>query len=212
MPAYAVLYAVENSVIEADAPSAVKIEAALRGAPGALPEATRWQWVGGAPRIVRQAIVGTGFRTHVAWPAAWTDAQVALADLGPLRDALARAGGAALASIDAGPLGVRTEWTATVADYGEAANGPLAFWTSGAAANTRTRDNFPTGTARLDPNENPLGPDTNVSTSPTGIVRGVTGFTSSLGPLLIAGGALALVVYAWPWLAAARRSAAPRRR
>jgi len=49
-------------------------------------------------------------------------------------------------------------WAVTADMHNESTNGPLAWWTSGEAARTQTRDQYPEAAARLDPEENPVGP------------------------------------------------------
>lgn len=82
-------------------------------------------------------------------------------------------------------------WQATI-------NGPLAFWTSGDAANTRTRSNWDS-LASTDPNENPVGPNDLVPvqdsalTSIGNLFKSITGAVVSnvlpiLGGVAIVGG------------------------
>lgn len=56
-------------------------------------------------------------------------------------------------------------WTTVASPFAENLNGPRSYWEGGNASRTSTRDQYPEGAARLDPEENPTGP-TNGDTHP----------------------------------------------
>lgn len=170
-----VVMAEERSALAANAPTAAAITAAFRRARLAGGAQDRGDWLGPAPRIVRTATVGERFGTWAAWVYAWpTDAPAGGWSLGPPSDAL----GQELVNNLARELaGVSGGWqTVTATDYARAVNGGLEWWASGEASSTRTRDEFPTGTGRLDASENPRGPTTDATHPSTpGQVLGAVG-------------------------------------
>lgn len=173
----------ETSQLEANAPSSTAIGNALRGVtmqPG--------HWVGSSPRITRVARVGVGFLTRVAWVWSWDSTHTAAAVRPVLEDWVR-------AELNAVAPGA---WTLTTLHYAEAANGPLAWWASGEAAVTRTRDQFPTGTGRLDPDENAAGPTTPAThpTTPGDVVNTAGRAAQDLSNALVAGSVAVGVVYA----------------
>ena len=72
----------------------------------------------------------------------------------------------------------------------ERLNGSVQWWKSGAAAATRTAEEFPTGAGRFDPVENPTGPDAGRHPSTVGetVDRARRGLRrSGLGGLAVGG-------------------------
>ena len=153
---YRVVHASERSIFQYNMPTAEAIEEALRRAVRGVPG----QWVGPLARVTRRAIVGDGFFTFVTW---------VFEESGPPTATLRE-------RVDAALREVSSDFTPTaVWDFAEAANGPIAWWRSGAAANeSRSRYAAPTMTARLDSDDNPIGPTTaaNAPTSPSDILGG----------------------------------------
>ena len=166
-------------------------------------------WVGPAPRVTRTTHPGSateGFQTTVAWP---IDLRDDLLDerLRQLREgvsyALSRVG---------------TWYNLSITPYSEALNGPESFWTSGTAARTRTRDDFPTGLSRIDPDQNPIGPD-DPAVRPRTVEERLGGAGESAGQaigalttLLVVGAIAYGVVVLAPMIAKSRPNPGPSRR
>lgn len=172
--AVVVISATERSALEASAPTAAAIGAAMRRArlPGGVQE--RGDWLGSAPRVTRTATVGERFGTTATWVYAWpTDPPPGGYSSAPPQEAPARE----LADNVARELATLSrDWQGVDAlAYSLALNGELGWWASGLAAETRTRDQFPTGAGRLDAPENPLGPTSDAThpTSPADALRGL---------------------------------------
>lgn len=181
----------ERSALQGNAPSAEAIAGALERARLAGAEDVRGAWIG-SPRVTRVAIPPS-FTTRIAavygWPTRgpWTPG-APLRELSiALRDAVAR---------ELGELG---RWAPVrVIPWAEEQHGALSRWESGELARTRTRDAFPVGAGRLDPEENPTGPDSRdrrPSTAGELFGEGLAG----LAPWALA--ALAL----WAWSSRGRR-------
>lgn len=158
----------------------------------------RGRWVGPAPRITRRINTGSAFEawiTQVTWLMDVDEVTFAPG----LRANIAEQVASQLAHVSAA-------WTAPeVTTYSEALNGPLAWWRSGDAARTRTALAFPTLGGRLDPDENPIGPDSR-STRPSTVGEGVNDWVNrasggfSIGGLLLIGGGLLALLYFGPAL------------
>lgn len=89
------------------------------------------------------------------------------------------------------PLTQVRSWTVTASEFSPTVNGTLAWWESGDASITRTRDSYPEGAARFtDPEENPIGP-TSSATHPTTPSGGGSGDGWFSWGLLIGGAAVA---------------------
>lgn len=153
------VHASERSIFQYNQPTAEAIEEALRAAVRGLPGA----WVGPLARVTRRAIVGDGFFTFVTW----------------VFEAGAVAGDAAAllrGRVDAALREVSSDFSpSSVWQFSETANGPLAWWQSGGAANdARSRYAAPTLTGRLDTDDNPIGPtaSANSPTSPSDLLGG----------------------------------------
>jgi hypothetical protein len=163
-----VLHASERSVFQFNSPRADAIEEALRAAAQGLPG----RWVGPLARVTRRAVVGDGFFVYVTWVFALNPGTPRDAAVASLRE-----------RVDAELGRVSRDFTrAAVWDYAEAANGPIAWWESGGAANeSRSRVAAPTMTARLDTDDNPIGPTTalNSPTSPSDLLGGGGGTRDS---------------------------------
>jgi hypothetical protein len=154
-PPLVLIFAEERSVFSADAPTSAQIESALRRAalaPGG--------WIGPHARITRTAQIGERFRTRFAWLYGWPPATVPTLAAAPVAELLQRVNDA-LGSTSYAWQGAEAQ------PFAEAVNGSLAWWTSGQASNTRTRDVFPTGTGRLMADENPIGPTSAATHPPT---------------------------------------------
>lgn len=79
--------------------------------------------------------------------------------------------------------------------FNEAVNGQLSWWTSGQASNSRTRTNWDS-IASLDPNENPIGPDSLVPRQgPPQISSGAATVTAIVVGVSIVAGAGVLLYY-----------------
>lgn len=177
------------------APSANTIDAAFARA---TVFGGRWA---GPPRITRTSHLTEAARVRVAAVYVWGTPPYDLRE--PLRgtdapaDVLQRRVQEELPLI---PLGV---WgPVVVGRYLPAANGPLEWWTSGEAANTRTRDILGTLAGVALPDETPNGPITPANTPPSAPARAAEaaeGAAWSLAPWALA----ALALYA---LAQSRRS------
>lgn len=183
-------------------PTYADIAAALRSV--SFPVDPPYAWVG-PPRVVRRAIVGSGFDTYVT-------AVLRKPDPPPggrpttaeqIRSAFGE-------RITRALKGVTTCFDAVgVAPYFDAQNGAdLNWWASGQAGQTRTRDAYPTLTGRLIADENPLGPDSASVRLPSageaagqaaGVVRGAA--AGILLPIVLVGGAVAAAVYLGPTIA-----------
>lgn len=156
MPRYMVT-ATEKSATLAGAPSSAAILTVLNDAARAGGD-----WVGPAPRVTKTLHTPSptqGYWTTFAWP---IDVHEGLLEdrLRAVREGVAYA----LSRIG-------TWYNLSITPYSESLNGPTDFWTSGNAARTRTRDDFPSGTARLDPDENPIGPNDPETRLPTALDR-----------------------------------------
>lgn len=177
------------------APSAQTIDAAFARA-----TVPRGRWAG-PPRITRTSHLTEAARVRVAAVYVWGEPPYDLRE--PLRgeetpaDVLRRRVQDELPLI---PLGV---WSpVTVAAYHPEVNGPLAWWTSGEAANTRTRDILGTLAGAALPDESPNGPTTPANEPPSAPARAAEaaeGAAWSLAPWALA----ALALYA---LAQSRRA------
>lgn len=177
------------------APSAHAIDAALSRAtvPGG-------RWAGPA-RITRTSHLTEAARVRVAALYVWGeppyDLRAPLRGIDTPADVLRRRVQEELPIV---PLGV---WgPVAVGPYLPAVNGPLEWWTSGEAANTRTRDVLGTLAGVALPDEPPNGPTTPETTPPAIVpraARAASEAASDLAPWVIA----ALAVYA---LAQSRRT------
>ena len=140
--------------------SAAEILRAMRAAaPGT---AASFGWIGPAPRITRTAQLGVlrGFVTRVAWIGAMPSGTTRLTL--PDRGSVAMVNESVLREVNR--LG--GEWTVSAYAYSAPINGPLSWWSSGSAAVTRTKDQYPVLGGRLDAVENPLG-QTTAATRPS---------------------------------------------
>ena len=148
MPAI-VVRATELSVFEVDAPHYGDIQAAFDAA--VLRDGGTWA---GPVRVVRTAHVGERFRTYAVGVYLWeprTDTRP------PTGDAAGRLAHSLSAELQRRET-INGWQSIDVLPYAAAVNGPLSFWTSGQAAQTITRDTFPTGMMRVtEEAENPLG-------------------------------------------------------
>ncbi len=172
MPTRDVITAVERSALIGNAPTSAQINQAM-----ALAAVAPVRLLGSA-RIVRQTVVGSptaGFITNATWVMEWPDSLTG--------DALVAARRALMVRLYTALHEQSSDWQAIAGPYAEGINGPLTFWESGTAANTRTRDSFATWTGRADTDENPLGPTTNAQTSPADVARAVAAAVNPLGNL-----------------------------
>lgn len=167
MPLAYILTAVESSVAQWNAPSYNDIATALLGT--TLPGGVRW--VGPGPRVTRKTDPLTLHAniTQFSWPITVDAPTLATAD------SIAHQTASVVQAALRGSLFSRvvdstisSGWsTVTVAPFSLDVNGTLEWWQSGQAVQTQTRDAFFQGLARLQPDENPLGPDTPLVRPPT---------------------------------------------
>ncbi len=193
------------SVRVATAPSAASLTSAVQAA--ALPQADVGGWVSPRPRITRKGgvldVLADPFGTHPQNQTTVTSIYEVpegtglvrtVAILSAVRDRLALA----MRALDAN--GLQGYWSpVSVTRYAEAINGPVAWWSDGSAARTRTEERFPILTT--DPDENPRGP-TGADTHPTtpaetldAMARRARQTAESGASLLWAGAALGLVAF-----------------
>ena len=176
----------ESSALIWNAPTYEAIRGALIAA--RLGDNTRSDgaWVGPGPRVTRVAQVGAlrGFVTRVAWLYGVGDGVTIPRTR--LRDRVA-------AELDR----VGSWSDVTVVDYAPAVNGSLEWWLTGAASQTQTRDEFPTGSGRVDATENPIGPTTPEThpTSPAELGRAVSGELGEVGMCLAVVAFVGAVLY-----------------
>jgi len=149
----------ERSAVAANAPTAEAIGSAFRRARLAGNEAARGNWIGPAPRVTRTAQIGERFGTTAIWIYAWpTDAPPGGWHLQPPPRAV---GQEIVNAVQRELEAISSGWQVVVAtEYQPAVNGDLSWWAAGEASVTRTRDEFPTGAARVDAADNPRGPTT----------------------------------------------------
>jgi len=142
-------------------PAYTDIAAALRSVQ--FPTDPPYTWVG-PPRVVRRAIAGSGFDTYVTAILQKPDPPPGgrPSTAAQIRSALGERITRAVQAVDGCFAAV------DVAPYFDVQNGPdLNWWSSGQAAQTRTRDAYPTLTGRILADENPVGPDTSAVRLPT---------------------------------------------
>ncbi len=159
-------------------------------------------WIGPYPRVVRKSIPG-GFETHVAWlhqldpnAATHNDTQTGFA-----QRRLAHEVAVALAGLTGGETAESArQWSdTTVYPFNVANHGPRAWWESGYAARTRTRDREPAITD-VDMQENPLGPDAADLQNPDYLSWAAQQAGGAVGGFswgVVAGGAAAFVGAMW---------------
>jgi hypothetical protein len=190
----AVFYASERSSIQSNAPTSAEVGAAFRAAQVGDGSGLDGAWVGPAPRVTRDAPFGA-FVTYGAWLYEWPEDPRVYATLQArqrhVREKLA------LALSRQSP-----DWSAvSVEEYAPRLHGPMIFWTSGEAANTMTRDEFPTGFGRTAPIENSTGPTTNSLPRLREVARNVAAAARHvaapvLAPIALGAGAGALLFFA----------------
>lgn len=155
MPAF-IVHARERSILERNPITAAQITTAFQeGPPRGNPS---WgAFIGPLPRVTRTAVVGDAFITDAAWLYAIPDDAYQTAHpqnmtnvQNVMRD-----------NLNASLRAISTDWSPVeFIPYDPAMHGDVAWWTNASgASNTRTKDAFPIGAARLDPPENPVGPD-----------------------------------------------------
>lgn len=185
-------------------PSAAALEAVVRGARVAGNDRDRGTWVGPRARVVRAWNPFARGKVSVAWLYAWPSAGP-WSQGAPLRE-LSRA----LADNVAAALGVvGGSWQVATLRYDPALHGPVAWWESGAAAATATRDEWPSlpdGVA----GENPVGPGNaargvEVAAAHTPTAAEVLGEALDTAEVLADAAERARqgAASAWPWVAAA---------
>jgi hypothetical protein len=181
-----IVTATERTRLEGNAPDADEIARALENARLDGAEYGRGRWIGPGPRITRRAVPPV-YETRIAWVYAWPSP-------GPWRPGAPQRelSEALRARVRQNLRWVSGDWgPVRVVPWAERLNGPLAAWESGELAQTRTRTAFPTGAARLDPEENPIGPTTRDTRPST--LRDVPGDVIS-GALPLVAVSLALVL------------------
>lgn len=157
MTYYFVLSSTESSILDYNRPRAAAIQNALASVQGSSAH-----WVGPRPRITRKSITGALY----SWLTTVTNI---MAFDGPYTEYGALDAARAIApKVNAALARVSSDWSpVTVTAYREAINGPLTWWSSGQASVTQTQDDFLTGTARTEADENPVGPNTAAARPPT---------------------------------------------
>lgn len=139
--------------VSVGSPSASAIKDALVASRLAGSEANRGNWIGPGPRITRVISDDAGIDEHtitVAWLYGWPTGGPYTLTTPPVQAIAAELVVAVATSLNSG---TRTSWEVASAPYVPAFNGELAFWQSGAAANTATKDAPAEGVA-----ESPYGP------------------------------------------------------
>jgi hypothetical protein len=194
MPA-AVYYASERSSIQSNAPTSAEVAAAFRAAQTGDGTGLDGSWVGPAPRVTRDAPFGA-FVTYGAWMYEWPEDPRVYANLPYLERRVREK--LALALSRQSP-----DWSAVaVESYAPRLHGPMLFWTSGEAANTMTRDEFPTGFGRTAPIENSTGPTTNSLPRVRDVARNVAAAARHLSAPVLAplavGAAAGAALFALP--------------
>ena len=198
-----VFAAEERSIFVASMPSFVEVQNAV-GAINASGLAATWNivrpdapstpadwggWLGPGPRITRPPpLPGTRFVTRMACVWEFADTPFTRTNLRAMT-VLVRigvAGGLANQSADWGEV--------LVAPHAEPTHGALAWWRSGEAAVTRTRDAQPELIGRFGTDDNPVGPTT-AATHPLSLADALRGGATGLfGVALAIGGITAAVV------------------
>ena len=196
-----VIHAMERSILESSAVglTVARITAAFRNAERGIFTADgvshsrgpdNGGWYGPAPRITRQAPFGS-FVTQATWVWVLNDAQQATSGLAS--SVAQQAFAARLAADVATSLhAMGGSWTVTHEPYSDAINGPLSWWSSGAAAHDVVFiNNFPALFGRLEPDDNPIGPN-----NPLAQGAGGNPHTNPLGSVAWIVGGLAVLVVA----------------
>lgn len=177
----------ELSRFEFNAPSAEAVQRAFNNAAPLL----RWGAFVGPVRVTREAVLGSGFVTHAAVPFEYPDT---------LQDRPAYLYQQIRTNLGTELQRVSSDFTQpTVTPYAAGLHGDLSAWRSGSAANTHTRDAFPTGAGRIDPVENP---ETPAGQHPTTAGEAVTSLVEGVAIVGAIAGAAFLAVEAAPLVAA----------
>jgi hypothetical protein len=152
-------------------------------------------WVGPVPRITRVAVIGDAFYTSVAWVYQTPDEAFAQEHSSYIQGTLKDNVTAALQTVSTG-FGL-----ATIGPWSEAVNGALAWWQSGDAGVTQTRDEYPELAGRTDAAENPIGP-TSTASHPTTVAdlmqHAASTVSTSLAWILIPVAVIAGLYYLGP--------------
>lgn len=209
-----VISAEERSALLPNAPSYADITTAMRSA-RLGPREEDGNWIGGGPRVTRTATIGERFGTFATWLYGFPATGPWNPTVGPLQPELVET----LRNNVQTRLGaVTTGWQPVRAlTYVPTVNGDTTWWSSGQAAITRTRDEFPTGTGRLDATENPLGPTTDAThpTSPGQAAHDAANATTSMLPWIVGiaavGGGVYLAVNYMQWDSTRSILAGPKR-
>jgi hypothetical protein len=206
-----------------DASDALRADPAFRNPPtrSASEVPALGAWIGPQPRVVRAKLPGT-----LALPPMW--AILAFGALSPIvaaqietqaawlyqlpddvpwsvarKDAIV---GTLLARLDALLQAGSGSWSAAqMHPYAPALHGSLAWWSSGAAARTATREE-PLGLISRITNtpESPVGQGRELSSTAETGVAFLERVADAIVPIAIVGGAIAATVYFWPVIAGAR--------
>lgn len=204
----------ERSVWQGNAPSSADINAAFAAIQISGPNAADIRWIGPRARVTRVFDTGAAAAnvTRVA-NVLEISGNHSQAESDQLANVMAQA---LLGQLNAAG-GITHSWgTPVVQPFSEALNGPLSWWActgtdqSQCAAVTLTENAFPELAGRTQPDENPIGPTTNL-THPATIGQTLTQAGSALTTFAWIAG-IGLVIYlAWPLLAGARATASRRR-
>lgn len=177
MPAV-IVSATERSYFESSAPGSAAIRLAFTKY---TPSRNRvlGYWVGPSPRVTRKTQLGS-FETTAAWMYAWDDTPYTTQNWAALQERVRSA-------VQDGLNELSGDWSAvSMTPYSQSVHGTVQSWQSGQASVTRTRDEFPTGGGRFDPNENPVGPTTD-ATHPTTISTVARGAIGTALPWVVGG-------------------------
>ena len=158
--------------VSVGSPSASAIKDALVASRLAGSEANRGNWIGPGPRITRVISDDAGIDEHtitVAWLYGWPTGGPYTLTTPPMQAIAAELVAAVATNLNGG---TRTSWEVSSAPYAPAFNGDVAFWQSGAAANTTTKD----------------APSEGVTESPYGPAAGTGGATGGTGGITPNGG------------------------
>lgn len=121
------------------------------------PRVQGFSWIGPAPRVTRQA-TETQSITRAVWLAEYPVEALRTTEGASLPQTVAAALQGAFNGRSV--VGAGGPWRASASAYNGAINGPLDFWRGGQAANTRTRESFPSAVSQFAEQDNPFGPTT----------------------------------------------------
>ena len=208
MPGW-IIHAIERSTFDVNSPPAADINRIFRQTTAG------WGgWIGPSVRVTRQfrSTATDDSETHAANLYALPDDQNTRDHGAHIMQTFATTLGNALQTLSEGQTFSYNWAPVEVIPYNPRVHGSVEWWRSGRAAQTRTRDSFPTGTARLEATENPIGPTDESQVAGAGIAGWLGQISGALGsaalPLLGVVAAFMLL----PTLTQAMNARAARRR